>query len=58
MDPVTTLVIPVKITFDSVFDLTIDQLKDELSKLGQYVKGWTKPAMQNDFVNSCLIKLV
>lgn len=46
MDPVPTLAMPVKITFDSVFDLTIDQLKEELIKLGHDAKGWTKSAMQ------------
>lgn len=53
MDPVTTLATPVKITFDSAFDLTIDQLRDELTKLGHNAKGWTKPAMQK-----CLCKIL
>lgn len=38
--------------FESVFDLSIEQLRDELIILGHDVKGWTKPAMQK-----CLCKI-
>lgn len=50
MDPVTTLANPVKITFESVFDLTIDQLRDELIQIGHDAKGCTNQQCRNVFV--------
>lgn len=41
---VNPVIIPV--TLDTVFDMSIEQLRDELTKLGQDVRGWLKPAMQ------------
>lgn len=46
MNPVTTLTTAVKVTLESVFYLSIEQLRDELIKLDHDVKGWTNPAMQ------------
>lgn len=53
MEPITVLAAPVKLKFESGFDLSTEQLKDELIKLGQDVKGWYKLAMQK-----CLCKIL
>lgn len=49
MDPVAVSPVLVKVALENICNMLIEQLKYELTNLGQDVKGWLKPAVQKCF---------